>query len=158
MAETLLETQSTSGSLAQQVLVEHQILKHVTAALRVALAWQAPEVAGEKKLSTVRFAAQSFQRHLDRLFGLEESGGYLEFVCDRFPGLFEKVARLRNEHTELRHALGELMSDLSAALGEPGPCDSLYHRLGLLLDRLEVHHTREVQLTLSAQADLGGEG
>jgi hypothetical protein len=62
----------TNQDIAQQISIEHGMLKHITDALRLALGWQMEGDDLSRKLSTVRFISQSLQRHLEHLMALEE--------------------------------------------------------------------------------------
>src|ERR1700679_364526 len=101
-------------SLAHQTLVEHQILEHVKDALRLTLEMKTSSTSLARKLSSVRFMAQSFERHLDRLFDLEEDGGYMDMVRERRPQLIDEATRLRHEHAELRGLLASIQQGLEA--------------------------------------------
>ena len=159
MMNTTVDSTIGRDSLAQQALLEHEILQHVVAALRLSLQWQVTAVGMAKKLSSVRFTAQSFQRHLDRILNLEEGGGYLRFVSEQRPGLTDKVLTLRTEHDDFRESLAQIMMSLEKVdESDIGPFDGICHELEDFLDRLDQHHTREVELIQEAMADVGGEG
>ncbi len=57
--------------IAEQIKVEHFLLKQIMEGLRITTAWQVEGTDASRKLSTLRFIAGSFQRHLDRLRTLE---------------------------------------------------------------------------------------
>ena len=160
MGNLLFERETTLDTIGRQALLEHQILQLVTSALRLSLEWEVGSVGFDKKRSSVRFTAQSFQRHLERLMTLEEGGGYMQFVRDRQPGMYEAALALRREHDEFRHnlvqiiaALEELPDDDLEGLGEA--C----RQLETLLQRLDQHHLREIDLIQeTVNCDVGGEG
>jgi hemerythrin-like domain-containing protein len=134
-------------SLAHQTLIEHQMLDHVKDALRVTLQSNVSLVTLASKLSSVQFMAQSFERHLARLFALEEEGGYLAMVRERRPELYERVVALRKEHAEFRAALENILHGFDALGNEDQQafhvlCDSLT----ALLERIDAHDAREVEL------------
>ena len=134
-------------SLAHQTLVEHQILEHVKDALRLTLEMKISSASLARKLSSVRFMAQSFERHLDRLLDLEEDGGYMEMVRERRPQLTDEAARLRHEHAELRELLASIQQGLEGLADDDeerfhGVC----HKLHDLLDRLDEHDAQEINL------------
>jgi hypothetical protein len=58
--------------LLEQTKVESQVLEHVTRALESALGWVVLGKDFSRKLSSVRFGTELYQRHLERLFALEE--------------------------------------------------------------------------------------
>ena len=160
MSRTLLDLEPVMDTIGHQCLLEHQILEHVTAALRLSLQWKVTAVGYSKKLSTVRFTAQSFQRHLERLFTLEEGGGYMSFVRERQPGLYERARALRREHDEFRETLAQTLADLDQLPADEGASlDDLCAKLEHLLIQLELHHHHEMDLVQEALVvDVGGEG
>jgi hypothetical protein len=148
------------GDLSQQALIEHDLLRHLVDGLRATLAWQTDGGDFTRKLSTVRFISQSFQRHLERLLALEESDGYLDDVAAISPRLGRQVDALRAEHDRLREAARravhrlEQVSSVDGA-GFAGICDDL----AALLDRVEGHSREEVMvLQETFDRDIGGEG
>ena len=68
-----------NNDIAQQTVVEDGILKLLVEGLRSALAWKVTNDFS-RKLSSVRFITQSFQRHLERLMALEEYDGYMGWM------------------------------------------------------------------------------
>lgn len=155
-----LEYEGVMDTVGHQCLLEHQILDHITAALRLSLQWKVTAVGYSKKLSTVRFTAQSFQRHLERLLTLEEGGGYMGFVRERQTGLFERAVDLRREHDEFRTELARIIAELDQLPDDNGASlDELCSELEHLLIRLEMHHHHEIDLVQEALVwDVGGEG
>ncbi|HEX3655451.1 MAG TPA: hemerythrin domain-containing protein [Pirellulales bacterium] len=134
-------------SLAHQTLVEHQILEHVKDALRLTLEMKVSSSSLARKLSSVRFMAQSFERHLNRLLILEEDGGYMEMVRERRPQLIDEATRLRHEHGELRELLAGIKQGLDGlADGDEERFHGTCHKLRDLLDRLDEHDAREINL------------
>lgn len=160
MSNVLLPRQSTLDTAGNQALLEHQILQLVASALRLGLSWETASVGFAKKLSSVRFTAQSFQRHLERLMSLEEGGGYMQFVRDRQPGLYDESQTLRREHDGFRQALSRIVRCLEELPAEDlDALDDACHNLEALLDRLDRHHMREIDLIQEAvDRDTGGEG
>src|SRR5947207_15996801 len=88
--------------LAQQTLVEHGLLLLLMEGLRNTLAWKVPGTDFARKLSTLRFITQSFQRHLERVLALEEYDGYMDLVLKESPQLGNVVDGLRQEHDQFR--------------------------------------------------------
>jgi hemerythrin-like domain-containing protein len=146
--------------IAHQTLVEHGLLRHITEALRLTAARKARGHDLCRTLSTLRFIAQSFERHLERLMALEEHDGYMGVVLRTEPRLAKSVDALREEHGQFRGAVGRLtrrLQQVSAADPEAfaAACDEL---LGFL-DRVDRHSDRESGLVQEALArDGGGEG
>jgi hypothetical protein len=134
-------------AVSQQVLAEHEILMHVTNALRTVLDWKDHDYDLSRKLASLRFATQSYERHLERLMSLEEQDGYMEVIGHARPELRGQVEALHDEHVELRTSLGELVHRLETL----PPTDhagyaSATNELAALLKRVEVHGNRETAL------------
>jgi hypothetical protein len=146
--------------VARQTQVEHEMLKLIMEGLRVTAGWQVHGPDASRKLSTLRFIAQSFQRHLERLLDLEEHDGYMDLLATCEPRLGRAADALRAEHDHFRtearqvaHRLGQLTATDPAALG--GVCDDLL----ALLRRVEEHSGKEIHLLQEAFGrDGGGEG
>src|SRR5690606_511864 len=93
--------------LIEQTKVESDALEHVTRALEIMLGWTVASDGFARKLSSVRFFTELYQRHLERLFALEEIDGYMDAVSKLKPELASRVAALKQEHEPLRAALRE---------------------------------------------------
>jgi hypothetical protein len=150
----------TSDDLAQQALIENNLLGYLVAGLRAAVQWR---VAGEdfsRKLSTLRFISRSFQRHLERLLDLEEFDGYLDEVAATSPQLGRQVDRLRGEHGWFREATRRAVHRLEqASPGDPAEFTGICADLAELLNRVGEHSRQEVRLLQEAfDRDIGGEG
>ncbi len=70
-----MKCEQTYHGAANQCWIEHQALTHIKEALRITLRWDIPSIGVPRKLSSVSFMLDSFQRHLDRLMKLEEEEG-----------------------------------------------------------------------------------
>lgn len=147
-------------SIAEQALFEHRTLQQIRTALGVAIEWHVVEAEFPRKLSSVRFMAQSFERHLKRLMTIEEEGGYMDVVAALQPNLSRSIDELRREHEEFRSVLGQVMPRLErstpadrAAFAEV--CD----QLARLMQLLDEHSRKEIALLQeSFLRDEGGEG
>ena len=134
-------------AISQQILAEHEMLMHVTNALRTVLDWKDHDYDLSRKLASLRFATQSYERHLERLMSLEEHEGYMEVIGHSRPDLRRQVDALHDEHLELRTSLGELAHRLDAL----SPTDHARYAsasadLATLLRRVEEHGNRETAL------------
>jgi hypothetical protein len=146
--------------IARQTVIENHILRLLIEGLRSALAWKLATDDFSRKLSSVRFITQSFQRHLERLMALEEYDGYMVRLEKKAPQLTRAVSDLKQENetfrTEIRrilHGLEHLSSTDRATFANL--CDEL---LNLLKD-LEEHCKKETDLYHEAfEQDAGGEG
>lgn len=146
--------------LAQQTLVESDLLQALMEGLRAALAW---EVRGEdcsRKLGTMRFIARSFQRHLERLIKLEEQDGYMDIVLEAKPFLSSRVNSLKHDHDAFRRALARLIHRLARVTAiDLATLEDVCGDFSELLDRLDVHHRREAKLFHEVfEQEEGGEG
>lgn len=147
-------------SQADACWVEHKILEHVKAALRLTLDWNVPTVGLSRKLSSVRFTFQSFERHLRRLMELEESGGYMNIVGEHKPNLQEQAEALLEDHEYFRSTL-EAVLPVIEALGDDDqqPFQDVCEQIAALLDRVDAHDRQEIELLQEALlSDEGGEG
>jgi hemerythrin-like domain-containing protein len=147
--------------VTEQMRVEHGLLQYLIQGLRATLAWQVPGPDASRKLSTLRFIAQMFQRHLERLLALEEYDGYMGVVRATCPRLGRATDALRAEHegfrTEARRIvlrLERLPNTDLAALGQV--CTDLL----ALLEQVEGHSRKEMDLLQEAfeRDEGGGEG
>jgi hypothetical protein len=150
-----------TATCATQCQIERQILEHVKAALRITLRWEVDDVGLEQKLSSVRFTAQSFRRHLERLLALEEQdGSYLDVVDECKPYLVDRATSLQREHAAFRETIDRVVASMERHSGVDRErfeqqCDELDE----LLDRIDHHNQRETDLLQEVLCrDEGGEG
>lgn len=147
------------NDIAQQTVVEHEVLGHIMASLRSIVEWQVAETGASRKLSSLSFVTQAFQRHFARLMNLEEKDGYMCMVIAENPALSETVDQLRCDHERFRHdiecfnsRLGKIASDESEQL------DRISADLLSLLRDVDRHGSQEIQLIQQALLqDEGGE-
>jgi hypothetical protein len=147
-------------SQADACWVEHKILEHVKAALRLTLDWNVPAVGLPRKLSSVRFTLRSFERHLRRLMKLEEHGGYMAIVGESKPNLQQQAQLLLADHQEFRDALDSVVPAIDA-LSRNGhqEFEQICQEIRTLLQRVDEHDRKEVELLQEALlSDEGGEG
>lgn len=144
----------------QQTTIEHEALKHITSALRTVMDWHPSGDEAARKLSSLRFIAQSFQRHLERLMALKEQDGYLANAIDEKPNFAEKAKALLVEHDQFDESLHRLLLKLdNIAATDKKAIDSACHELEELLIKLDDHHRREAELIQEAfLRDDGGHG
>lgn len=146
--------------LIEQTEVESQALEHVSQALEIMLSWTVEHDGFVRKLSSVRFFTDLYQRHLERLFTLEEIDGYMESVTKLKPELAGQIACLKEEHEPLRAALRGIVLRLDMALPTQiadfdRTCVKLQSTMASVLEHL--HREREL-LVESIERDTGGEG
>lgn len=146
--------------IPEQVLIEHEILALVMGGLRTTIGWKHQGADLSRKLESLRFVGQSFQRHLKRLLALEENDGYMSVVVASRPELNDEVQALRQEHDEFRKGLNRILTRLRVVQ----PTDHLTfakisEELVALLEKLEKHNHKEAGLIEHALLqDEGGEG
>jgi hypothetical protein len=162
VAEMDLPGDSAVGydAIAHQTLVESNMLKHLTDGLRSTIAWPVQGAEATRKLSTLRFILQSFQRHLEHLMTLEENDGYMDLVEENAPQLFKTVRSLRREHDCLRSDLRRLVQNVENLCAvDSSAFDQTCLDLLDYLHRLEDHSAHEVSVLQEAfDHDTGGEG
>jgi hypothetical protein len=147
-------------AISEQVLIEHQTLAFVTSALRSTIGWKYQGTDLTRKLESLRFVGQSFERHLKRLMALEEDDGYMTVVLTSRPELKESVDTLRQEHVHFRKALSRILSKLRRVdRGDHEKFATTSNELLALLDQLDEHGKKETSLLQEALlTDEGGEG
>lgn len=146
--------------IAKQVQIEQEMLSHIEQALRTALDWEVGGSDLSRNISTLRFVAESFRRHLDRAWALQEHGGYMQVVLELKPNLSGTVETMKRTHIRLQ---GEL-DGILLLLEQIGPAEreaflALRGRLELFLGQLKTHDETEAELLMDAfLTEEGGPG
>jgi hypothetical protein len=148
------------NAIISTVCLEHQVLQHIKDAMRVTLNWVAPEVSLPRKLASLQFTTQSFQRHLERVMSIEEEGGYMADVLDEKPYLEDRLNGLAGDHARFRARLRQLMPEFDGlSKWNESQFVQLCDELSALLNEVDQHDAREVGLLQESFAiDDGGEG
>lgn len=146
--------------IIRQITIEHELLGHVTQALRTTMRWDVEGDDCSRKHSTVQFVAQSFQRHLYRLLRLEEHDGYMDMLAECSPQLFDQIQELRQEHDGFRAALDRLIPRLEQVRSsDTAEFDLVCDELRRFLDALDEHRLKETYLIQEGLLqEVGGEG
>jgi hypothetical protein len=146
-------------AISQQLLIEHEMITHLETALRNILQWTSHGQDLSRKLSSLRFMTESFERHLERLMTLEEHDGYMEVVVESQPQLKAQVDTLRSDHDLFRLTLRRITARLDRLSGEDKfRIEQVSDELLLLLETLDIHSRKEVDLLQeSILRDEGGE-
>jgi len=146
--------------IAEQTNVESNSLLHVTQALEVVIAWSVEGDDVSRKLSSLRFATELFQRHLERLFALEELDGYMDTVCHVNPEVTDQVDDLKCEHEQFRAAVRILVLQLDrASPTNRAKLDAIGKDLQDVIQQIRDHSHRERDLLVECfNRDSGGEG
>lgn len=146
--------------IAQQAAIEHEMLKHIAAALRATMQWKLTGEDLSRKLGSLRFISQSFQRHLEHIMALEEYDGYMNIVTESYPEFTERTQKLRAEHDRFREELGRVNYRLERMSGaDLAAFNDNCTLLSQLLEEINDHNQRETALIQEAfLEDVGGEG
>src|SRR5687767_11584812 len=145
--------------LIQQTKVESQALEHITRALETTIEWAVDGADFFRKLSSVRFFTELYQRHLERLFALEEVDGYMEGVARLNPGLRNQVDNLQREHEQYRAAVRKIVVRLDlVAPNQLTEIEATCVELRKTINEILEHLRREQDLLVeSFNRDTGGE-
>ncbi|HQU47084.1 MAG TPA: hemerythrin domain-containing protein [Pirellulales bacterium] len=146
--------------IAQQAAIEHEMLKHIASALRATMQWKLSGDDVSRKLGSLRFISQSFQRHLEHVMTLEEYDGYMNVVTESYPELTERTEKLRLDHDRFRDAIGRLNYRLErVSPADVAAFEETCTALNELLEEINDHNQRETALIQEAFCDdVGGEG
>ena len=136
------------------------MLKLISQAMQVAIGWTVPAHEISRKLSSLRFVAESLRRHQERLMSLEEDGGYLHAVVESNPNLANVVDSLRLDHEKFRQAWSRILPRLDkVSPTEHAALAGLCEELTDLLHETQEHSDAETTLVYEAiLRDEGGEG
>ncbi len=143
--------------ISQQMLLEHEILARLSDALRTAIGWS-HHGGISRKLESLEFLAESFQRHLERMLDLEEQGGYLELVGQSHPEREAELNQFRAEHDRFRQEIQDVLQTI-ASLDSPGHDEllPLLDQISALVDQVDAHNKREMcflqEIVLQAPAE-----
>ena len=141
-----------------QTAVEHEALRHIIGALRTVMDWKPAAGDVSRKLASLRFICQSFQRHLERLMALKEENGYMADAVEQMPSLAEKVNALLRDHDEFDESLHRIVLRLEhTPPSDKQAVDALCGDLEAMLVKLDDHHRREAEMMQEAfLRDVGG--
>jgi hypothetical protein len=151
---------TVNDDIIQQTVVENCMLKILVEGLRSALAWKVTNAAFSRKLSSVRFITQSFQRHLERLMALKEYDGYMDRLAKKAPQLTRAVGELKQEHEAFRTRIRRILLGLEhVSSTDYATFANLCDELLTLLTNVDEHRKKEANLYHEAfEQDAGGEG
>lgn len=149
----------TPEEIAQWMREEHKAVEELSQRLRDRVA-TVPRSGLKHWIEAAGAQLDDFQIHLNKHFGLEEAGGYLEAVVRRSPALSPQVDRLRHEHDEIVRILASIhrelvtLTDQDRILIEDCCC-----RVQNLLRYIKDHEEREDVIVVSVfTRDFGDEG
>ncbi len=146
--------------IAQQTLLEQNLLTNITHAIRTTIAWEPRSNDQGAKLRSLRFITASLERHLDHVMDLEEYDGYMSAALESSPNLADKIGALRKEHELFRDGVHRLVAKLDRiANDDRTSLEKVCVEVGDLLSRIDEHTRREGDLLQEAfLRDEGGEG
>jgi hypothetical protein len=137
--------------ILNQNQVEHQMLNNAKDAVLAVLDWKTEGEMFSRKLSSLRFATDTFQTQLKRIFALEEHDGYMNVVLEAGAHFGEKVGRFKGEHERLRNDLELIVTQLERLMPNDHPgLGSLCQLLHKVIRRCEDHAQREAVLVQDA--------
>ena len=147
-------------SIATQLKIEQDLIGHIEASLRSALEWKTGPSSASRKLSTLRFVAETFHRNLERLMSIDEYDGYMALVSHSSPQLGSAVEVLKLDHQNLRLELNQIIARLERTSSEDvAAVDAACDDLRKFLTGYDKHNEREVELLQnSLLLDIGGRG
>lgn len=136
----------TTQNVARTIRKEHEKVEELVDSLRAETA-VVPRVNLDPWIARMRERFEHFRAHLYKHMALEEQGGYLSPVVERFPALSGDIDRLGHEHVEMR----QLLDDVYASLKKLRAEDRLMvrdtcARINALLGYVDHHEGEENQL------------
>src|SRR5437773_3874226 len=148
------------NGIGEQTRIEHEILKHITRAMSVVMDWEVIGNEFSRKLASLRFLGQSFQRHLERMMAVEEHDGYMAAVAESHPQLSKEIDALRQDHSKFRGAIHWIVPHLErVAPTDHASFHNICRELHELLENLDEHSRKEMSLLQKAfTREEGGEG
>jgi len=137
----------SSTAISSEMLSKREALMQDANVLRTALERKDHDYDHSQKLSTLRLAAGSFRRHLERLLFLERKEEYLRLFPDSQPSLRSQAGQLDQEHMQICQALNQLIRRLN----DLSPTDHVGYgyisdELASLLERVDRHCNQETEL------------
>ena len=151
---------SESKEIAAQMEVELALLLSIEQAFRNALQWMTRDRGNNRKLSTLRFVARSFERQLTRSRMIADHGGYLKLVTETKPQLAGEVKALKIARAELQTDFERLVIRLEYVSPDDATsfgkiCDEFSD----YLEKLKAEGWKEMELLQrSFNQDEGGSG
>jgi hypothetical protein len=136
-----------SEAIATQVRIELDLLLSIEQSLRTTLQWMTRERGNNRKLSTLRSVARSFERQLTRTRVLADQPGYLHLITALAPDLTGEVQDLRKARETLQAGFEELVLRLEYVSPDDAEAfEGACAELERYLDNLNAHGQRELKL------------
>jgi hypothetical protein len=136
-----------SQDIAKQMEVELALLLSIEQSFRIALQWMTRDRGNNRKLSTLRFVARSFERQLTRTRVLADHGGYMHLITDTKPHLASEVKALRNVREELQTDFERIIVRLEyVSPDDAAGFGKVCAELERYLEDLRAHGQKEMEL------------
>jgi uncharacterized membrane protein YccC len=116
-------------------------------AFRCELQWMKRDPGNGRKLSTLRFVSESFERQLTRTRVVADHGGYMHLITDAKPCLASEVKSLRNAREELQSDFERIIVRFErVSFDDSAGFRKICAELERYLDHLKVHGQKETEL------------
>lgn len=133
--------------IARQLETELAIVLGIAQSLRLALQWMTRDRGNGHKLSTLRFAARSFERHLTRTRVLADHGGYMLSIADASPHLAGEASAMRDRREALQTDFERIILRLEyVSSNDSAAFADMCADLAGYLDQLKEHGQKEMEL------------
>jgi hypothetical protein len=133
--------------IAEQMEVELALLMGIEQAFRCELQWMKRDPGNGRKLSTLRFVSESFERQLTRTRVVADHGGYMHLITDAKPCLASEVKSLRNAREELQSDFERIIVRFErVSFDDSAGFRKICAELERYLDHLKVHGQKETEL------------
>ena len=159
-SEPTAHNATEAREIARQAEVELAILLGIEQTLRIALQRMTQDGGNSHMLSTLRFGAESLERHLARTRVLADHGGYMHSITDANPHLASEVRVLRDAREELQVNFDRIILGLEYVSPDDGAAfGEVCAELEGFLDSLRTHGQKESELLQhSFTQEEGGSG
>ncbi|GJM24440.1 MAG: hypothetical protein DHS20C16_08550 [Phycisphaerae bacterium] len=149
-----------AAAITEQARVELAVLMGIEKAIRIAIDWEVRDGSSVHKLSTLRFLAASFERHLTRITVRADRGGYMHRITDAKPHLTNDVQELRGTLRGFRTDLERIVMRLDyVTSNDDAGIEQVCLDFKSILDELATHGQEKSELMQHAFVqEEGGEG
>jgi hypothetical protein len=152
--EPTAHDRAESEEIAKQIEIELRLLLNIERSLRTTLQWMTRERGNNRKLSTLRSVARSFERQLTRTRVLADQPGYMHLVTAAAPDLTGEVQDLRKAREALQTGFEDIVLRLEYVSPDDGEAfQGVCAKLERYLDNLNAHGRRELKLLQRSYRD-----
>jgi hypothetical protein len=136
-----------SEAIAKQIRIELRLLRSIERSLRTTLQWMTRDRGNNRKLSTLRSVARSFERQLSRTRVIADQPGYMHVVTAATPDLTGEVQDLRKAREALQTGFEGIVLRLEyVSPDDAAAFQGVCAELESYLDDLNAHGRRELRL------------